>query len=57
MASYDEITQTYTIKGAGYNIWGQRDEHRYLYNKLIGDFVVTANFEFEGQNEVHRKIG
>lgn len=56
-ASYDTNTQTYTVKGAGYNIWGQRDEHRYLYNKLKGNFVVTANFEFEGYNEVHRKIG
>ena len=56
-ASYDEATQTYTIKGAGYNIWGQRDEHHYLYNKLEGDFIVTANFEFEGVNDVHRKIG
>ncbi|RAJ10263.1 TolB family protein [Arenibacter echinorum] len=56
-ASYDDATQTYMIKGAGYNIWGQRDEHRYLFNKIKGDFIVTANFEFEGYNEVHRKIG
>ncbi|MFS4467804.1 TolB family protein [Maribacter sp. 2210JD10-5] len=56
-ASYDEATQTYTIKGAGENIWGQRDEHRYVYNKISGDFVATANFEFEGYNEIHRKIG
>lgn len=56
-ASYDEGTQTYTIKGAGYNIWGQRDEHHYLYNKLKGDFILTANFELEGVNEVHRKTG
>lgn len=56
-ASYDEVTQTYTIKGAGYNIWGQRDEHHYLYNKLKGDFIVTANFEWVGVNEAHRKIG
>lgn len=56
-ASYDETSQTYTIKGAGYNIWRQRDEHRYLYNKVKGDFVATANFELEGDNEIHRKIG
>ncbi len=55
--SYDNVTQTYTIKGAGYNIGGQRDEHGYLYNKLKGDFIATGNFEFEGLNEVHRKIG
>lgn len=56
-SSYDDTTQIYTIKGAGHNIWGQRDEHHYLYNKLKGDFIVTANFEFEGVNEIHRKIG
>jgi Tol biopolymer transport system component len=56
-ASYDESSQTYTIKGAGYNIWGQRDEHRYLYNKIKGDFIATANFKFEGINETHRKMG
>ncbi|WP_422350923.1 TolB family protein [Flagellimonas sp.] len=56
-ATYDEASQTYTIKGAGYNIWGQRDEHRYLFNKVKGDFIATANFKFEGINEVHRKIG
>ena len=56
-ATYDESTQTYTIKGAGYNIWGTRDEHHYLFNKIKGDFIATANFEFVGVNEVHRKIG
>lgn len=56
-AFYDEEEQIYTITGAGYNIWGQRDEHRFLYNKLKGDFIVTANFEFVGYNEAHRKIG
>ena len=56
-ATYDDFTQTYAINGAGYNIWGQRDEHRYLYNKIKGDFIVTANFRFEGNNESHRKIG
>lgn len=56
-ASYDENTQTYAIKGAGYNIWGQRDEHHYCYNKMTGNFILTANFKFEGVNEVHRKIG
>src|SRR5687768_24299 len=45
-ASYDEASQSYHLKGAGYNIWFERDEFNYLYNKLAGDFVITANFEF-----------
>jgi len=56
-AQYDKDTQAYTITGAGYNIWGQRDEHRYLYNKVGGDFIATANFEFEGNKNTHRKTG
>lgn len=56
-ASYDENTQTYTISGAGYNIWFGRDEFHYLYNKIKGDFILTANFEFVGYNIEHRKIG
>src|SRR5687768_6403171 len=57
-ASYDEATQTYTLKGAGYNIWFERDEFNYLYNKLRGDFIITANFEFVGKGtDAHRKIG
>ncbi len=54
---YDEATQTYTMKGAGYNIWFGRDEFQYLYNKLKGDFILTANFAFVGDNKIHRKIG
>jgi len=56
-ASYDPDTQTYTITGAGYNIWGSRDEHHFLYNTLKGDFIATANFEFEGDKDTYRKIG
>ncbi|MBV5315095.1 MAG: TolB family protein [Prolixibacteraceae bacterium] len=57
-ATYDESTQTYTINGAGYNIWSERDEFNYLYNKLKGDFILTANFAFEGAGtDLHRKIG
>ncbi len=56
LASYDESTQTYTLKAAAY-MGEQRDGYHYLYNKLKGDFRVTANFKLEGTNEVHRKIG
>ena len=58
MSSFDADYQTYTIKGAGYNIWFERDEFHYLYNTLEGDFILTANFGFEGKGvDAHRKIG
>jgi TolB protein len=59
-SSYDEPTQSYYIKGSGYNIWFNRDEFQFLYKKISGDFVLTANFEFMGDTAGavgHRKIG
>ena len=55
---YDAGTQAYTIKGGGYNVWFNRDEFQYAYNKLKGDFILTANVKLldEGKNP-HRKIG
>ncbi len=32
-AQYNEASQTYTLKGGGYNIWFNRDEFHYLYKK------------------------
>lgn len=57
-ASFDPSTETYTLQGAGYNIWFGRDEFHYLYNKLKGDFILTANFAFPGKGtDPHRKVG
>jgi len=55
---YDRSSQTYDIKGAGYNIWFERDEFHYTYSPLNGDFILSANFEFVGEGvNPHRKIG
>lgn len=57
-ATYDKADQSYTLKGSGYNIWFERDEFHYLFNKIKGDFILTANFEFVGKGtEAHRKTG
>lgn len=57
-AIYNSPDQSYTIRGSGYNIWFARDEFHYLYNKIKGDFILTANFKFEGKGtEAHRKTG
>lgn len=55
---YNEADQSYSLKGSGYNIWFDRDEFHYLWNDLRGDFILTANFRFEGAGtEPHRKTG
>jgi TolB protein len=57
-SKYDPVTHTYTLTGSGYNIWFNRDEFQYLFKKIKGDFIATANFEFVGdKGNNHRKIG
>ncbi len=57
-ASYNPADQSYSLKGSGYNIWFERDEFRYVFNQIEGDFMLTANFRFEGQGtDPHRKTG
>jgi TolB protein len=57
-STYSEATQTYTLSGAGYNIWFNRDEFQFLHSQLKGDFLLTAHFEFVGVGkDPHRKIG
>ena len=36
----------YTITSAGYNIWYQRDEFRYLWKKLSGDVSLAADIAY-----------
>jgi len=45
-ASYDAATGTYTINSAGYNIWYNRDEFRFLWKKLSGNFSLAADVAF-----------
>ena len=49
-ASYDAATGQYTINSAGYNIWYQRDEFRYLWKKLSGDVSLAADISFPNPN-------
>ena len=56
--TFNSGTQAYSIKGGGYNIWFNRDEFHYLYNKIKGDFILTANVKMVGEGkDPHRKIG
>lgn len=58
-AQYDPGTQSYSVKGGGYNIWYNRDEFHFLYKKINGNFILTANFELVGNEDGngHRKTG
>jgi hypothetical protein len=49
-ASYDAATGQYTITSAGYNIWYNRDEFRYLWKKMSGDVSMAADVTFSDPN-------
>lgn len=56
-ASYDPASKTYTINSAGYNIWYQRDEFRYLWKKMSGDASLAASIHWPNMNEFNdRKV-
>jgi TolB protein len=55
---YDEATQVYTIKGAGYNVWFNRDEFSFVPTKIYGDFILTTNLRFtDTTGNMHKKAG
>ncbi|HEX8037640.1 MAG TPA: biopolymer transporter TolR, partial [Chryseosolibacter sp.] len=55
---YDPVNQTYTMSGAGANIWATADQFHFLWKKIKGDFIIRATIRFVGSGTVaHRKIG
>jgi hypothetical protein len=45
-ASFDAATGQYTINSAGYNVWYNRDEFRFLWKKMSGDVSLAADVAF-----------
>ncbi|NOR74913.1 MAG: biopolymer transporter TolR [Draconibacterium sp.] len=55
---FDEKLQQFTLSGAGYNMWFDRDEFYMVSQKVKGDFILSANMKFLGEGvDAHRKIG
>lgn len=55
---YNEKDQTYTVSGAGANMWAAADQFHFLWKKIKGDFIIQANIQFIGKGtDPHRKIG
>jgi TolB protein len=56
--AFDPKTQSYTLTGAGENVWAQKDEFQFAWVKVTGDFSMSTNFKFEGEGvNAHRKVG
>jgi hypothetical protein len=45
-SSYSPSSGQYTLVSAGYNIWYQRDEFRYIWKKMSGDVSLAADVTF-----------
>lgn len=45
-SSFNEKTKQYTVVSAGYNVWYQRDEFRFLWEKISGDVSLAADIQF-----------
>jgi len=55
---FDEKEQSFTVEGAGYNIWFERDEFYFVSQEVEGDFILSANLKFFGEGvDPHRKMG
>lgn len=55
---YDKENQTYTMSGAGKNMWATEDQFHFLWKKIKGDFIIRTTIQFVGKGTAaHRKIG
>ncbi|HEX9659047.1 MAG TPA: biopolymer transporter TolR [Rhodothermales bacterium] len=57
-ASYDEATGEYRITASGTNMWFDNDQFHFVWNRIEGDFILTAMGGLEGEGvDPHRKFG
>ena len=57
-ATYDAVSQEYSVSAAGLNMWANRDEFHFLWKRMKGDFILQARVEFIGKGvDPHRKLG
>ena len=57
-ARYSPETGVYRIGGSGQNMWFKHDDFHFVWKKVSGDFMLTAQFKFIGDGvDPHRKLG
>ena len=55
---YQAETQQYLMSGSGINMWSTSDQCNFVWKKMKGDFILTAQSDFIGEGkELHRKLG
>ncbi len=57
-ATYNPVTQEYTMEGAGISMSEKTDQFNFLWKKIKGDFIISATVRFIGKGiNPHRKMG
>src|SRR5262249_20349073 len=54
---YDAARKEYRITGGGNNMWAGRDDFFFVWRKVEGDVVITANLKIVSEGVGHRKAG
>jgi hypothetical protein len=55
--AYDAARKEYRITGGGNNMWGVRDDFFFVWRKITGDAIMTANVKIVSDGAPHRKAG
>ena len=55
--TYDAAKKEYRVTGGGNNIWMNKDDFYFVWKKLSGDVILTANLKIDSQGIGHRKAG
>ena len=57
-ASQDPASGDYSVTAAGANVWARVDAFHYLWKKMSGDMVLTADVTFPpAESETHSRLG
>ena len=54
---YNAATKEYRVTGGGENMWAGRDDFFFVWRKVTGDVVITANVKIVTGGVPHRKAG
>jgi TolB protein len=54
---YNPATREYSVTGGGNNMWATRDDFFFVWKKVTGDVILTADLKIVTGGNNHRKAG
>jgi TolB protein len=54
---YNAATKEYSVTGGGNNMWAARDDFFFVWKKVTGDVIITADVKIVTGGNNHRKAG